>query len=82
MRRIVMGKGVSYRDVEKHVHKRTRIDVSGRTIRRYGHDDFNITDKRTTRRLTIEGENSISHPPSQLFILTYAKYCECAHRNG
>jgi hypothetical protein len=62
------GKAVSYKDVENNLHKRMRVDVSGRSIRRYGHDDFNITDKLTTRKLAIEGENSLSHPPSQLYL--------------
>lgn len=58
------GKAVSYDDVARELHKRGRVDVSVRTLRRYGRKDFNITDKLTTRKLAIEGRNSFFSPPS------------------
>jgi transposase-like protein len=52
------GRAIHYREVWNGAVKATRVDVSFRTIRRYGKEIHDMSDKSTTRKLTIEGMNN------------------------
>ena len=47
-------KHVDYDDVQEEVKKRTGKEVAVRTLRRYGYEDYGITEKQTTRKLVSE----------------------------
>lgn len=53
------GRPVSYPEVRRNVIRRTGINVSASTVRRYGYKDHGLTSKRSSRHLQSEGTKQI-----------------------
>jgi transposase len=76
------GIAVTYKDVQNNVKKRTRKDVSLRTVQRYGKELCALVWKRTTRKLEIEGALPMLSPPDTHTLVRYSVMMGMVHREG
>jgi transposase len=53
-----VGKAVGYGDVIAEVKRRTGKEVSATTVKRIGRDECKLSEKKTARKLAIEGSSS------------------------